>query len=82
MMCFLLQAYIFSLHDINWWTEVVWITVMLISCLDSFWRHPFTAEDASVSRWCNAAFLQISSDEETNSSISWTAWRGVELSKY
>jgi len=25
----------------------------------SFWRHPFTAEQALVSKWCNATFLQI-----------------------
>ncbi len=25
----------------------------------SFWRHPFTAEDPSLSKWCNATFLQI-----------------------
>ncbi len=27
----------------------------------SFWRHPFTAEDPLVSKWCNATFLQICS---------------------
>ncbi len=32
----------------------------------SFWRHPFTAEDPLVSKWCNATFLQICSVEETN----------------
>ncbi len=32
----------------------------------SFWRHPFTAEDPLVSKWCNATFLQIK-----NSSTSW-----------
>ncbi len=31
----------------------------------SFSRHPFTAEDPLVSRWSNATFLQIYSDEET-----------------
>ncbi len=31
----------------------------------SFWRHPFTAENPSVSKWCNAKFLQTRSDEET-----------------
>ncbi len=36
----------------------------------SFWRHPFTAEDSLVSKWCNATFLQIFSHEETNSSKS------------
>ncbi len=25
----------------------------------SFWRHPFTAEDPLVSKWCKATFLQI-----------------------
>ncbi len=39
----------------------------------SFWRHPFTAEDPVMSMWCNAKFLQICSDEETNSSTSWMA---------
>ncbi len=39
----------------------------------SFWRHPFTAEDPLMSKWCNARFLQICSNEETNSSTSWMA---------
>ncbi len=47
---------------------------VFISCLDSFWRHPFTAEEALVSKWCNAKFLQICSDVETNFSSSWIAW--------
>ncbi len=25
----------------------------------AFWRHPFTAEDPLMSRWCNVKFLQI-----------------------
>ncbi len=32
---------------------------VFISSLDSFWRHPFTAEDPLVSKWCNVTFLQI-----------------------
>ncbi len=63
----------FSLHsqDVNWWTGVVCTTCGLLWCFYqlfglSFWRHPFTAEDPLVSKWCNATFLQISSDEETN----------------
>ncbi len=39
----------------------------------SFWRHPFTAEDQLVSKWCNATFLQICSDEET-SCIFWVKY--------
>ncbi len=34
----------------------------------SFWRHPFTAEDPLVSKWCKAKFLRISSNEEASTS--------------
>ncbi len=76
--CFL-QTCSFSLQDIHCWTGVVWITCGLLWCFYeqfglSFWRHPFTAEDPLVSKWCNAKFLQICSDEETNLSTSWMAW--------
>ncbi len=30
----------------------------------SFWRHPFTAEDPLMSKWCNAKSLQICSHDE------------------
>ncbi len=45
----------------------------------SFWRHPFTADDPLVSKWRNATFLQICSDEETNSSTSWIDWGWVNF---
>ncbi len=51
----------------------------IISCLDSFWRHPFTAVDPLLIKWRNATFLQIFSDEETNSSTSWMAGEWVHL---
>ncbi len=54
---------------------------VLISCLDSFWRHPFTAEDTLVNMWCNAKSLQICSDEETNSSTYWMSWEWVNMKK-
>ncbi len=59
----LTNAYLFSSHDINWWTGVVWITCRLLWCFYQvfvilFWRHPFTAEDPLVSKWCNTTFLQ------------------------
>ncbi len=64
---------------------VMWINLVdcdvFISCLDSFWRHPFTAEDPLVSKWCNAKFLQICYDEETNLSTSWMAWGHSFLSE-
>ncbi len=57
---------LFTSQDVDWQTGVVWIR--LLQCLYqlfelSFWRHPFTAEDPLVSKWCN---LQICSNE-TNS---------------
>ncbi len=62
-----------------WWTGVMWISCGLLWCfyqlfILSFWRHPFTAEDPLLSKWCDDTFLQICSDEETNSSTSWIAW--------
>ncbi len=51
-------------QDVNWWTGVVWITCGLLWCFYqlfglSFSRHPFTAEDSLLSKWCNDTFLQI-----------------------
>ncbi len=48
---------------------------VFISC--SFWRHPSTAEDQLVSKWCNVTFLQICSDEETNYILD-----GLRVSKH
>ncbi len=69
----------------NWWTGVVWITcgVFLWRFYQlfglSFWWHPFTLEDSLVCKWCKAKFLWICSDEDTNLSISWMAWRWVNV---
>ncbi len=83
MNLFFTNMQLFTSQDVNWRTGVVWITCVLlwcfISCLDSFWRHPFTAEDPLMSKWCNATFLQICSVEETNSSISYMAWEWVHF---
>ncbi len=54
---------------------MVWLSCGLLWCFYqlfglSFWRHPFTAEDPLLSKWWNAKFLQICSDEDT----SWRAW--------
>ncbi len=62
---FLTTTQLFTSHDVNWWTGVVWVTCGLLWCFYqlfglSFWRHPFTAEHPLVtSKWCNAIFLQI-----------------------
>ncbi len=37
--------------------DVLWVFGL------SFWRHPFTADNLLVSKWCNAKFLQICSNE-------------------
>ncbi len=42
--------------------------------IKKFWRHPFTAEDPSVSKWCSATFLQICFHEETPN-ITCTCYR-------
>ncbi len=81
---FLTNMQLFTSQDVNWWTGVVWITCGLLWCFYqlfglSFWRHPFTAEDPLVSKWCNATFLEICSDETTNSSTSWMAWQWVHF---
>ncbi len=53
---------------------MLWIIVMFLSAVWALiLMAPFTAEDPLVSKWCNAKFLQICSDEETNSSTSWMA---------
>ncbi len=40
-------------------TEEKWIIVMILFQLFwlSFWRHPFTAEDPLLSKWCDAIIL-------------------------
>ncbi len=77
-MFFFLQSCSFSLHKMRDWSRVDYCDVF-ISCLDSFWRHPFTAEDPLVSKRWNATFLQICSDKETKSSISRMAWGWVHF---
>ncbi len=79
---FLRNRQIFASQDINWWTGVVWITYGLLWCFYqlfglSFWRHPFTAEDPLVSKWCNATFLQIW--WRNTLSASWMAWGWVQF---
>ncbi len=39
------------------WCGLLWCFYQLFGPL--FWRHPFTAEDPQVNKWCNATFLQI-----------------------
>ncbi len=47
----------------------------MVFLMDSFWRHPFTAYDSLVSKWCNNNLLQIFSDDKFKLiySTSWVA---------
>ncbi len=68
----------FSSQDINWSTEFVMIICGLLWCFYqlfglSFWRHPFTAEDTLVSKWCNAKFSK---------SFWWKMAWGVSILSY
>ncbi len=72
----MMDLFLLSSQDVNWWTGVVWIIYGLLWCFYqlfglSFWRHPFTAEDPLMREWWNATFLQICSHEETNSHLGW-----------
>ncbi len=81
---FITNTQLFTSQDVKWWTGVMWITWGFLWCFYqlfglSCWWHPFTAEDPLVSKWCNAKFNQICSDEWTNLSIFWMAWGGVNF---
>ncbi len=66
-----MRIFFFSLHktliDGLEWCGLLWCFYQLFVL--SSWRHPFTAEDPLLSKWCNATFLQICFDEETNKLI-------------
>ncbi len=63
----LLNMQLFTLQNINGWAGVVWITVIFLSAV---WSLILTAPIHCRGKWAsaNAKFLQIYSDEETNSS--------------
>ncbi len=84
---FITNTQLFTSQDVNWLTGVEWIICGLLWCFYqpfglSFWRHPFTAENPLVSKWCNAKFLQICSDEETNVYAYCMAWWWVKFQKF
>ncbi len=57
--------FFFTSQDFNWWTGVMWIIGCFYQLFElSFWRHPFTAVDPLISKWCNAKFLQTFFDIE------------------
>ncbi len=68
---FIRNMHIYASHDLNWWTGVMWIIEVFLSAV---WTLILTAPihcmDPLASKWCNAKFLQICSDEEINSATS------------
>ncbi len=61
----------FTLQDIKRWTGVVQIIMHLLRFDSQSDGTHSLQEDQLLSKWCNAKFLQICSDEDTNSSTSW-----------
>ncbi len=58
--------------------DYLWIILMFYQLFGlSFWRHPFTAVDPLVGKWCNTKFIRTCSNEEINSSTSWMTWAWV-----
>ncbi len=60
----LMDLFLTNRQDVNWWTEVVWITCGLLWCFYqlfglSFWRHPFTTKDPLARKRWNDTFLQV-----------------------
>ncbi len=78
---FLTNMQLFTSHNVNWWTGVVWFICGLMWCFYqlfglSFWRHPFTAEHPLVSKWCNYKSPNLFSCWNTLIK-SWIAWGRV-----
>ncbi len=70
--------HIFLLHKmlidgLEWWGLLVDYCDVFISCLDSHYDGTHSLQRIHWSE-SDATFLQICSDEETNSSTSWMAW--------
>ncbi len=68
---FLTNMHLFTCQDVNWRTGVDYCDV-----LSAVWSLILTApiHCTLVSKWCNATFLQIFSDQETNSSWIALGW--------
>ncbi len=56
------SAFHFTLTDELECVDYLWCFYQLFGL--SLWRHPFTAEDPLVNKWCNAKFLKICFHEE------------------
>ncbi len=71
MQLFTLQ---YVIHLWNGVMDCLWIIVMFLSALLNLDNLDGTHSLPLVNTWCNAEFLQICFEEETNSSTSWMAW--------
>ncbi len=61
----------------DWSRGLLWCFYHLFGL--SFWRHPFTAEDPLLSKWCNATFLQIWWRNKLIYCTSWMTCRWVHF---
>ncbi len=64
--------------DLAFIDGVVWIIVMFLS---GVWTLILTApiHIGVWANWCNATFLKICCEEQTNSSTSWMGWGGINI---
>ncbi len=84
MNLFLTNMQFFTFKDVNWWTGVdyLWIIVMFLSAV---WTLILTAPihcRGSIGEqvmYCNAKFLQTCLNKVINSCTSWMAWGWVHF---
>ncbi len=81
---FITNMQLFTLPMLIDGLESVCITCGLLWCFYQLFgtlilTAPIHCRDPLVSKWCNAKFIQICSDKETNSSTSWMAWGWVNF---
>ncbi len=73
---------LFTLQDVNWLPGVMCFTCGLLLCFFIMFyilTAPIHCRGSIGEQWCNAKFLQICSNELTNSSTSWMAWGRVNF---
>ncbi len=73
---YFVQKWLLNLSCLNlkYLNEKCYLQTQLFVLL--FWRHPFTAEDPLVSKWCN---VMLTFSSKTNSSTSWIVWRWIHF---
>ncbi len=73
---FLTNTQLFTLQDVNWWSEVVWIIVMFLSAV---WTLILTAPIHCRGSTGEQVMECYIFNQETNSSTSWMTWWWVHF---